>query len=63
MVFSPVQLGFDHDVFIHVGESKRERERERKRERERETWQIIVKSLSLSCEGPLKVVRKLCTIS
>ena len=61
MVFSPVQLGFDHDVFIHVGESKRERERERKRERE--TWQIIVKSLSLSCEGPLKVVRKLCTTS
>ena len=33
MFFSPVQLGFDHDVFIHVGESKRERERERKRER------------------------------
>ena len=35
MVFSPVQLGFDHDVFKYVGESKRERKKERKREREK----------------------------
>ena len=36
MVFSPVQLGFDHDMFIYMLENQREKEREIEKERKRE---------------------------